>query len=56
MTYEKLETLSRILNTLCLVSTKGEDTVIMADCLTAIKSFIQNEQQELNNIKLTEEE
>ena len=47
MTYEKLETLSRIYNTLLLISTKGEDTIIMADCLKAIKNFVINEQKEL---------
>ena len=47
MTYEKLETLSRIYNTLLLVNTKGEDTMVMGDCLRAMKSFILNEQKEL---------
>lgn len=44
MTQEKIESLSRIYNTLLLINTKGEDTIIMADCLKAIKSFILNEQ------------
>lgn len=47
MTYEKLETLSRIYNTLLLINTKGEDTIIMADCLNAMRSFVTNEQREL---------
>ena len=47
MTYEKLETLSRIYNTLLLINTKGEDTLIMADCLNAMRSFVTNEQREL---------
>ena len=47
MTYEKLETLSRIYNTLLLINTKGEDTMVMGDCLRALKSFILNEQKEL---------
>ena len=47
MSYEKLETLSRIYNTLLLINTKGEDTLVMADCLNAMKSFILNEQKEL---------
>ena len=46
MTYEKLETLSRIYNTLLLINTKGEDTLIMADCLNAMRTFVQNEQRE----------
>jgi hypothetical protein len=51
MTYEKLETLSRIYNTLLLINTKGEDTLIMADCLNAMKSFVLNEQKELSSQK-----
>lgn len=58
MTYEKLETLSRIYNTLLLINTKGEDTLVMADCLNAMRAFIQNEQKELEvamNTKATPE-
>ena len=51
MNYNKLETLSRIYNTLLLISTKGEDTLIMADCLTAMRNFITNEQKELETNK-----
>ena len=47
MTYEKLETLSRIYNTLLLINTKGEDTIVMADCLNAMRTFVVNEQREL---------
>ena len=47
MTYEKLETLSRIYNTLLLINTKGEDTLVMADCLNAMRAFVTNEQKEL---------
>lgn len=47
MTYEKLDTMSRIYNTLLLINTKGEDTMIMGDCLRTLKSFILNEQKEL---------
>lgn len=59
MTYEKLEMLSRLYNTLLLISTKGEDTIIMADCLNALKSFVINEQREIEvamNTKATPEE
>ena len=59
MTYEKLETLSRIYNTLLLINTKGEDTIVMADCLNAMRAFVQNEQRELEiamNTKATSEE
>ena len=47
MTYEKLDVMSRIYNTLLLINTKGEDTIVMGDCLRALKSFILNEQKEL---------
>jgi hypothetical protein len=40
MTYEKLETLSRIYNTLLLINTRGEDTLVMADCLNAMRAFL----------------
>ena len=56
MTYEKLDTMSRIYNTLLLINTKGEDTMVMGDCLKALKSFILNEQKELEvamNTKVT---
>jgi hypothetical protein len=33
--------LTRIYNTLLLVRTSGEDTVIMGDCLKALKDWIQ---------------
>ena len=44
MTYEKLETLSRIYNTLLLINTKGEDTLVMAECLKALRNFILTNQ------------
>ena len=55
MTYEKLETLSRIYNTLLLINTKGEDTLVMADCLNALCTFVMNERQVLDTqIKVEE--
>lgn len=61
MNYEKIETLSRLYNTLLLINTKGEDTVHMADCLKALYSFILKEkeylkQEEINRKYSTEEE
>lgn len=41
MTQEQFAQLERIYNTLKLVSTKGEDTLVMADCLRAIESLAQ---------------
>lgn len=40
------EQLSRIYNTLLLINTKGEDTLIMADCLKALKNYIMENQEE----------
>lgn len=49
-----IEQLSRIYNTLLLVNTKGEDTIVMAECLNALKNFVITMQQEAQN--KTEEE
>ena len=40
ITREQLEQLARIYNTLMNISTKGEDTFIMADCLRAMEKVI----------------
>lgn len=40
ITKEQLEQLARIYNTLLNVSTKGEDTFIMADCMRAMEKVI----------------
>ncbi len=34
--------LTKIYNTLVTVMTSGEDTIIMAQCLLALKNFIEN--------------
>lgn len=39
MTQQQLTQLGKIYNTLGLIPTKGEDTVIMAECLKAMKSL-----------------
>ena len=49
MNNEKLEILSRIYNTLLLINTKGEDTLIMADCLKALQSFLLKEKKWLED-------
>lgn len=56
MTYEKLETLSRIYNTLLLVNTKGEDTMVMGDCLKALQTLILTEKRDLDSLKKKKEE
>ena len=45
MTQLQLNQLIRIYNTLTTVSTKGEDTWIMADCLRAFKQSIEELQR-----------
>lgn len=39
MTQEQLTQFARIYNTLMTITTKGEDTLIMADCLRALKTL-----------------
>lgn len=55
MNYNDLELLTRIYNTLLLVNTKGEDTMIMGECLHAIQSFILTKKQEIENNTKEEE-
>ena len=45
MTQLQLNQLIRIYNTLTTVSTKGEDTITMADCLRAFKQSIEELQR-----------
>ena len=46
--------LIKIYNTLTTISTKGEDTLTMADCLRALRQYIM-ENQSLNETNNTEE-
>lgn len=50
---QNLAQLAQIYNTLCTISTKGEDTINMALCLQALKAYLQNAQQEMaqNNVE-----
>ena len=41
MKQQHLDLLSRIYNTLCLISTKGEDTILMASCLQTLNELNQ---------------
>jgi len=45
ITQEQLIQLSRIYNTLLTVETKGENTLIMADCVRALQQLAQEIQQ-----------
>lgn len=40
ITREQIEQLTRIYNTMLNIGTKGEDTLIMADCLRALEQTI----------------
>ena len=55
MNYQFLEQLTYIYNSLLLVKTKGEDTIIMAECLTKFHEYLLNAQKELQK-KTNEEE
>ena len=39
MTQEQFAQLQRIYNTLMTITTKGEDTLVMADCLRALQQW-----------------
>ena len=41
------EQLIKIYNTLLMVSTRGEDTIIMSQCLNALREFLTQSQQEI---------
>lgn len=41
MTQEQLNQLARIYNTLLVINTKGDDTLVMADCIRALKQLIE---------------
>lgn len=41
MTELQFNQLLKIFNTFQLINTKGEDTMIMAQCLTAMKNFLE---------------
>ena len=47
MTKEQLTLLSQIYNTLLLVETKGENTMIMAECIKALQGVIGEVAKEL---------
>lgn len=56
MNYNDLETLTNIYNTLLLISTRGEDTVIMGNCLTALRNFVLIKKEEFENNQNTKAE
>lgn len=56
MNYNDLEFLVRIYNTLLLVNTKGEDTMIMGECLKSLQKFLLNKKQEFEQQKTNSNE
>ena len=56
MNYNDLQILTNIYNTLLSVSTKGEDTVIMGNCLTALRNFVLIKKEEFENNQNTKAE
>lgn len=54
MNMENAQQLTRIYNTLLMVKTSGEDTILMGECLKAFKTFMSEiviEQTEVSNIE-----
>lgn len=55
MVQNQLDQLIRIYNTLTTISTKGEDTIIMAECLNAFRPLLlQLQEQQKPQIDLKE--
>lgn len=52
MNEQELKQLGKIYNTLTLISTKGDDTITMAECLKALRALYQ----EMKNKPVVEEE
>jgi hypothetical protein len=57
MTITEKNHLSRIYNTLLMVKTQGEDTIVMGKCLESLYSFLTNasEKEEEQNLLNKEE-
>ena len=45
ITREQVEQLTRIYNTMLEIRTKGEDTLVMADCLRALEQVVSQVMQ-----------
>ena len=54
ITQEQLIQLSRIYNTLLTVETKGENTLVMSDCIRALQTTIQEIQQNTSDFQSPE--
>ena len=49
MQQDQINQLIRIYNTFTTISTKGEDTITMADCLKAFRTLLLEIQEDFNN-------
>ena len=47
---EDMQFLAQLYNTLKLISTRGDDTVLMGQCLVALEQFIQQKEKEENDV------
>ena len=47
------ETLAKVYNTLLLISTKGEDTVAMGQCLMTLKEMLITIKEEISSKNIT---
>lgn len=55
ITQEHFELLQRIYNTMLEINTKGQDTLIMSDCLRALDSLINAIEEESSAIETQRE-
>lgn len=54
MTQEQINQFIRIYNTLCTIETKGENTLIMGDCLRAMQNLAQELSEAISADKVEE--
>lgn len=54
MTQEQINQFIRIYNTLCTIETKGENTLIMGDCLRAMQTLAQEIAESAKSLEIKE--
>lgn len=55
MEFKDLELLANIHNALMRVETKGESTIILGQCLSTLKNFVETKDKELKDKQQEEE-
>ena len=55
MEFNDLEILSHIYNSMLAIDTKGQSTIIMAECLQSLRNFILTKDNELKQKNKSEE-